>query len=99
MFNSCSFAVHCNEKDTNVLLNFKQRLTDPSQLLSSWFPKSDCCEWRGVKCDNITGRVSMLTLPCHTHPSPITAVGEKGNKSHCLSGKLVTFRFNLIVSC
>ncbi|QCE05422.1 LRR receptor-like serine/threonine-protein kinase FLS2 [Vigna unguiculata] len=88
MFNSCSFAVHCNEKDTNVLLNFKQRLTDPSQLLSSWFPKSDCCEWRGVKCDNITGRVSMLTLPCHTHPSPITAVGEKGNKSHCLSGEL-----------
>lgn len=90
MFNSvtCSLTVHCNEKDTNILLKFKQRLTDPSELLSSWFPNSDCCEWRGVTCDNITGRVSELSLPCDTIPSQITALGEIDDKSHCLSGEL-----------
>jgi len=70
-----------------VLLNFKQRLTDTSELLSSWIPKSDCCQWRGVKCHNITARVSDLTLPCHTIPSQFIALEERDDKSHCLTGE------------
>ncbi|KAK7355241.1 hypothetical protein VNO80_14491 [Phaseolus coccineus] len=83
-----SLTVHCNEKDTNILLKFKQRLTDPSELLSSWFPNSDCCQWRGVTCDNITGRVLELSLPCYNIPSQVTALGEIDYQSHCLTGEL-----------
>ncbi|KAE9592420.1 putative non-specific serine/threonine protein kinase [Lupinus albus] len=86
MFNSitCTMNVQCNEKDKNTLLNFKQKLIDPSDMLSSWFTKHyECCEWFGVHCDNITGRVIELNLPCHTIPSTYT---ERDDKSNCLTG-------------
>ncbi|KAJ1427737.1 Leucine-rich repeat [Sesbania bispinosa] len=89
MFNSsmCNLKVHCNEKDMSTLLHFKQGVTDPSSLLSSWFTEQDCCQWSGVQCDNITGRVVKLNLPCHINHSAIIAHGEKENKSHCLTGE------------
>jgi len=70
----------------NTLLHFKQGLIDPSGVLSSWFPKLDCCEWTGVKCDDITGRVTQLHLPCHTNQPQMVPYGDKDDKSHCLSG-------------
>ncbi|KAH1139657.1 hypothetical protein GYH30_028841 [Glycine max] len=89
LFNSvmCSSKIHCNEKDMNTLLRFKTGVTDPSGVLSSWFPKLDCCQWTGVKCDNITGRVTHLNLPCHTTQPKIVALDEKDDKSHCLTGE------------
>ncbi|XP_027364686.1 receptor-like protein EIX2 [Abrus precatorius] len=88
MFNtgSGSFMIRCNQKDKHALLNFKQGATDPSSLLSSWSTTKDCCEWRGVTCDNITGRVTELSLPCSTslHPSYV----DKVDKSHCLTGSI-----------
>ncbi|XP_027362919.1 receptor-like protein EIX1 [Abrus precatorius] len=90
MFNfvTCSLKVQCNEKDMNTLLHFKQGVVDPSGLLSSWFPKLDCCEWKGVKCDNITGRVTDLNLPCPTNHPTVVVYGEIDDKSHCLTGEL-----------
>ncbi|KAK7357253.1 hypothetical protein VNO80_16537 [Phaseolus coccineus] len=88
IFNSvmCSLKIHCNEKDMNTLLHFKQGLIDPSGVLSSWFPELDCCEWSGVKCDDITGRVTQLYLPCYTNHPQLVPYGNKDDKSHCLSG-------------
>ncbi|XP_020210207.2 receptor-like protein EIX2 [Cajanus cajan] len=82
MFNSvtCSLKVHCNEKDVHILLLFKEGVTDPSGFLSSWITQQHCCQWTGIKCDSITGRVTELNLPCHA--------GDKDHKSHCLSGQL-----------
>ncbi|KAL5139649.1 Receptor-like protein EIX2 [Glycine soja] len=79
--------IHCNEKDMNTLLRFKTGVTDPSGVLSSWFPKLDCCQWTGVKCDNITGRVTHLNLPCHTTQPKVVSLDEKDDKSHCLTGE------------
>ncbi|XP_061342036.1 receptor-like protein EIX2 [Gastrolobium bilobum] len=90
MFNSvtCSSKVHCNEKDMNTLLHFKQGVIDPSGMLSSWFTEQDCCHWTGVQCDNITGRVTELNLPCHTNQSIVFVYGhEDDDKSHCLTGE------------
>ncbi|CAJ1976984.1 unnamed protein product [Sphenostylis stenocarpa] len=70
----------------NTLLRFKQGLEDPSGVLSPWFPKLDCCEWAGVKCDDITGRVTELYLPCHTNRPELVPSEDKEDKSHCLSG-------------
>ena len=54
--------VSCNEKDKQALLHFKQGLSDPFGLLSSWSDKKDCSEWEGVVYDNKTGRVTELHL-------------------------------------
>ena len=82
-----SLKIHCNEKDMNTLLRFKKGVRDPSGMLSSWLPKLDCCRWTGVKCDNITGRVTQLSLPCHTTQPEVVAYQEKDDKSHCLTGE------------
>ncbi|KAJ1385394.1 Leucine-rich repeat [Sesbania bispinosa] len=83
--------VQCNEKDMSTLLHFKQGVIDidPSGLLSSWFTQQDCCQWKGVQCDNITGRVTELNLPCHTdHFAVVAYYEEKDDKSHCLTESL-----------
>ena len=54
--------VSCNEKDKQALLNFKQGLSDPLKLLSSWSDQEDCSRWDGVVYDNKTGRVTELHL-------------------------------------
>ncbi|XP_075665072.1 receptor-like protein EIX2 [Castanea sativa] len=54
--------VTCNEKDKQALLNFKQGLSDPSKVLSSWSDQEDCSGWYGVVYDNKTGRVTKLSV-------------------------------------
>ncbi|KAK7377135.1 hypothetical protein VNO80_02555 [Phaseolus coccineus] len=87
MFNNglCNFYIHCNQQDMHALLNFRQGITDPSGVLSSWSTKLDCCEWKGVMCNNITSRVTGISLPCFTTLSSYT---DEEDKSHCLTGSL-----------
>ncbi|WVY91733.1 hypothetical protein V8G54_037247 [Vigna mungo] len=75
----------CNQQDMHALLNFKQGVTDPSAVLSSWTTQLDCCHWKGVICSNITSRVTGISLPCSTTP-PIYR--DEEDKSHCLTGSI-----------
>ncbi|WVY96971.1 hypothetical protein V8G54_029125 [Vigna mungo] len=68
--------IHCNKKDMDTLLLFKQGLTDPSGMLSSWISNLDCCQWTGVKCHNITDHLEVIDFL------------DKDDKSHCLTGTL-----------
>ncbi|RDX90167.1 Receptor-like protein 12, partial [Mucuna pruriens] len=81
----CNFNIRCNQKDKHALLNFKHGVIDPSNVLSSWSTQQDCCEWKGVKCDNFTSRVTHLSLPCSTVPPTYI---DKEDKSHCLTGSI-----------
>ncbi|XP_068491903.1 receptor-like protein EIX1 [Phaseolus vulgaris] len=83
-----NFSIGCNQKDKLGLLNFKQRVIDLSGVLSSWNPDQDCCQWRGVNCDHITGRVIRLNLLCST---TLANYIDKQDKSHCLSGSIHLF--------
>ncbi|XP_059639584.1 receptor-like protein EIX1 [Cornus florida] len=56
--------VVCSEKEKRALLSFKQGLTTANRL-SSWSVHQDCCQWAGVHCDNVTGRVIELRLSAH----------------------------------
>ncbi|GFS37789.1 ubiquitin-specific protease 12 [Actinidia rufa] len=57
--------IRCIEREKQALLKFKETLIDDYGVLSSWGSeelKKDCCKWRGVRCNNHTGHVTMLDL-------------------------------------
>ncbi|MED6207257.1 hypothetical protein PIB30_034058 [Stylosanthes scabra] len=51
----------CLETERQTLVKFKASLKNSSNLLSSWHG-DDCCRWKGIGCDNVTGHVVMLDL-------------------------------------
>ncbi|CAJ2657285.1 unnamed protein product [Trifolium pratense] len=87
----CETKVSCNQKDKQILLCFKKGLIDPLGMLSN---KEDCCEWRGVHCNNNGRRVTDISLPCYTDDDEFI-IGRKTNKTQCLSGKIHLTLFEL----
>ncbi|XP_011020398.1 PREDICTED: receptor-like protein 12 [Populus euphratica] len=62
-FSYGSFTQGCSQIERDALLKFKHDLKDPSNRLASWAGfGGDCCAWRGVICDNVTGHVIELRL-------------------------------------
>ncbi|XP_064994133.1 receptor-like protein EIX2 [Musa acuminata AAA Group] len=53
--------IRCQETERKALMEFKQRVRDPSRRLSSWVGE-DCCSWEGIRCSNVTGHVIELHL-------------------------------------
>ncbi|KAJ0763867.1 putative leucine-rich repeat-containing, plant-type, leucine-rich repeat domain superfamily [Helianthus annuus] len=51
----------CHERERLALLEFKHSVKDDFEILSSWVG-IDCCSWKGVRCDDATGRVAGLHL-------------------------------------
>ncbi|XP_030476917.2 receptor-like protein EIX2 [Syzygium oleosum] len=51
----------CFESEREALAKLKGGFTDPSGRLASWVGK-DCCKWRGIVCNNLTGRVIEINL-------------------------------------
>ncbi|KRH08788.1 hypothetical protein GLYMA_16G174100v4 [Glycine max] len=53
--------IMCIEREREALLQFKDALVDDYGMLSSW-TTSDCCQWQGIRCTNLTAHVLMLDL-------------------------------------
>nr|POE67247.1 receptor-like protein 12 [Quercus suber] len=60
---SCSnnVAVTCIQSEREALVRFKEGVIDFPGKLSSWVGE-DCCQWKGVECDNESGHVTKLNL-------------------------------------
>ncbi|KAH6812656.1 hypothetical protein C2S51_021674 [Perilla frutescens var. frutescens] len=78
----------CRETERMALLQFKAEMIDEHGRLSSWGGFTNCCEWKGVVCDNRTNHVIALDLhgPKHvsvldpyfaTEPSPAAPLRGK----------------------
>ncbi|KAM4100251.1 hypothetical protein ACB094_05G054200 [Castanea mollissima] len=53
--------VKCIKSEREALVRFKEGVIDFPGKLSSWFSE-DCCQWKGVECDNESGHVTKLNL-------------------------------------
>ena len=53
--------VTCIKSEREALLRFKAGVNDTPGKLSSWVGE-DCCQWKGVECDNESGHVTKLNL-------------------------------------
>ncbi|CAI8611353.1 unnamed protein product [Vicia faba] len=73
-FPSYTFSL-CSHDDNYALLHFKNSfvVTAPAQWsycspapskIESWNNGTDCCEWEGVTCNNVSGHVIGLDLSC-----------------------------------
>nr|CAD1839347.1 unnamed protein product [Ananas comosus var. bracteatus] len=51
----------CLDVEREALLAFKSGIVDPRSRLASW-EGLNCCRWRGIRCNNKTGRVEKLNL-------------------------------------
>ncbi|KAL0010493.1 hypothetical protein SO802_005601 [Lithocarpus litseifolius] len=61
---SCSannVTVKCIKSEREALVRFKEGVIDFPGKLSSWVGE-DCCQWKGIECDNESGHVTMLNL-------------------------------------
>ncbi|XP_061336663.1 receptor-like protein EIX2 [Gastrolobium bilobum] len=61
-----SKVVRCIERERKALLDLKGGLVDDYGMLSSW-TTADCCQWKGIRCSNLTGHVLMLDLHGESH--------------------------------
>ncbi|MCH91871.1 putative disease resistance family protein/LRR protein, partial [Trifolium medium] len=57
----CSKVVSCIQSERQSLLQFKAGLFDRYGMLSSW-TTTNCCQWKGIGCNKLTGHVIMLDL-------------------------------------
>lgn len=64
-------SIECSKPDREALIAFRNGLNDPENRLESW-KGPNCCQWRGVGCENTTGAVTAIDLH---NPYPL---GEQG---------------------
>ncbi|KAG1355034.1 receptor-like protein EIX2 [Cocos nucifera] len=68
----------CIERERNALLSIQKSIYDAHKWLS--WNGNDCCRWRGVGCNAITGHVVKLDLR-HPYPYYVANFDENLNKS------------------
>ncbi|XP_027357236.1 receptor-like protein 19 [Abrus precatorius] len=68
--------IRCIQREREALLQFKATLVVDYNMLSSW-TTPDCCQWKGIRCSNLTAHVLMLDLH-----------GDNDNEEYSLRGEI-----------
>ncbi|KAK1364352.1 hypothetical protein POM88_039913 [Heracleum sosnowskyi] len=75
--------MRCIEKEREALLVFKQRVGVETKhdILHSWKKEEEnCCNWKGIGCDYLTGHVNCLYLSSFTSPISINSTTDSIDK-------------------
>ncbi|KAK0573141.1 hypothetical protein LWI29_003540 [Acer saccharum] len=80
---------NCSKNDLEALINFQNGLEDPENRLSSW-KGSNCCQWRGIDCDNSTGAVVSIDL---RNPFPVNS--DSSSSTNPLNSELPDWLVNI----
>ncbi|XLU36163.1 hypothetical protein S245_072229 [Arachis hypogaea] len=85
----------CLERERQALVKFKASLNDSSNTLSSWHGH-DCCQWKGIGCDNVTSHVVVLDLAnpylkCRRSEAQIEYTSEEHDYEESLSSECDPF--------
>ncbi|KAL5056112.1 hypothetical protein RYX36_036794 [Vicia faba] len=64
--NRNAVTIECLASDQEALLDFKNGLQYSHNCLSSW-RNTNCCQWQGIRCDNVTGAVVAVDLHNPSH--------------------------------
>ncbi|XAR63470.1 Non-specific serine/threonine protein kinase [Bertholletia excelsa] len=80
----CYGAKNCTRSDLEALIDFKNGLNDPENRLSSW-KGINCCQWRGISCNNSTGAVIAVDLH---NPCPVDSLSATRYGFWNLSGEI-----------
>ncbi|KAK3415421.1 hypothetical protein EUGRSUZ_H01046 [Eucalyptus grandis] len=75
----------CIKQEREALLQLRQSLLDRYGLLSSW-KGEDCCNWKGITCDN--GHVIKLQLVRHTVRDTNGSIVSPTEQKFSMSGEL-----------
>ncbi|KAL8495946.1 hypothetical protein ACS0TY_019897 [Phlomoides rotata] len=57
----------CHPEDRAALTAFKHSFSNNPDPFPTWKPISNCCDWRGVTCDEATSHVVALDLTHYKH--------------------------------
>ncbi|KAG6792877.1 hypothetical protein POTOM_002038 [Populus tomentosa] len=83
--NGDTLYINCSLSDLEVLTDFKHGLEDPESRLSSW-KGTNCCQWRGISCDNTNGAVISVDLH---NPYPVSSAESSSRFGYWnLSGEI-----------
>ncbi|KAK6149196.1 hypothetical protein DH2020_016721 [Rehmannia glutinosa] len=75
-FFSLAFPERCHPNDKKALLEIKKALNNPYDFIS-WDPKTDCCDWLAVECDEKSNRITQFDISQANLNRPIpTAIGD-----------------------
>ncbi|XP_041011517.1 receptor-like protein EIX2 [Juglans microcarpa x Juglans regia] len=84
--------VLCMKRKRETLLTLKQGIVDPSNRLSSWTVE-ECCSWKGIGCDNITGHVIKLNLRNPYDPVTTFDSYERSQLEGMISDSLLELKY------
>ncbi|XP_020220342.1 receptor-like protein EIX2 isoform X4 [Cajanus cajan] len=83
--------IQCIQREREALLQFKAALFDDYGMLSSW-TTPHCCQWKGIRCSNLTRHVLMLDLHGEIHDDEYAynsyEISRSLNSGSYLSGEI-----------
>jgi len=76
--------MRCLQREREALLQFRASLLDPYGMLSSW-TAADCCQWKGIRCSNLTGNILSLDIHSDRNDYELDYESQSG---HYVSGEI-----------